>query len=452
MYKFVLAIRYLFKRRISYFSVAATGLCVFVVLVVITVLSGLTREFKENTHSFVGDCVVSSKSLVGFVYYEDFVRILEEEGIVEAVSPVIKSYAVVLVGASSAGGGSGTVEVMGIEPEVHSRVTGFSEWLYYNKGDAAIAFEPSYDRDLIGCVPGIDIVLRRNTEGEYDIASAPARLKFEVSCFPLTAKGAPAKVGAGEVSTKSFYYSDHARSGLAKADGNIIYLPFEELAVLCGMGGEPKRASSLFIKFKEGVKLDEGCARVKLLWGEFAEGKAGAMYGELLGNVTVADWKNYSRVVVAAVETEQTMMTVVFGMIGIIAVFIVFVVFYMIVNHKSKDIGILKSVGVSGGNVQGLFLFFAFLVGVLGSALGALGGWGFLVHINRIEDWLFRQFEFQLWNRRMYAIGDIPNVMDLQVLVVIVFCAILVCLLGAYIPSRQAARLKPVETLQVSQL
>jgi lipoprotein-releasing system permease protein len=449
MYKFVLAIRYLFKRRISYFSVAATGLCVFVVLVVITVLSGLTREFKENTHRFVGDCVVSSKSLVGFGYYEEFVGILEGEGTVEAVSPAIKSYAMVLV---EGGRGSGTVEVMGIEPVAHSRVTGFSDWLYYNRGDAGGAFEPSYDPELVGCVPGINIVLRRDSEGGYEIASGLVRLKFEVGCFPLTARGAPAKGGAGEVSTKTFYYSDHVRSGLAKADGNLVYLPFDELQLLCGMGTEPKRVSALFIKFKEGVKLDEACERVKLLWEEFAEGKAGAMYGELLGNVTVQSWKNYSRVIVAAVETEQTMMIVVFGMVGIITVFIVFVVFYMIVSHKSKDIGILKSVGVSRGEVLVLFLFFAFLVGVLGSAIGALGGWGFLVHINQIEDWLFKHFEFQLWNRRIYAIGDIPNVIDFRVLSGIIFSAVLACLAGALIPSWQACRLKPVKTLRVSQL
>ena len=139
-------------------------------------------------------------------------------------------------------------------------------------------------------------------------------------------------------------------------------------------------------------------------------------------------------------------------MIGIITVFIVFVVFYMIVCHKSKDIGILKSIGVSSPNILGLFLGFAFLVGLLGASLGTLGGWQFLVHINQIESWLFKNFGFQLWNRSMYAIGDIPNTIDTKILSGIVISAIGVCLIGALIPSWQGARLKPVETLQVSQL
>jgi lipoprotein-releasing system permease protein len=124
----------------------------------------------------------------------------------------------------------------------------------------------------------------------------------------------------------------------------------------------------------------------------------------------------------------------------------------MIVSHKSKDIGILKSIGASNGDVLELFLGFAFLVGVLGSVIGVLGGWQFLIRINRIEDWLFEHFGFQLWDRTIFVIEDIPNQMEFGVLAVIIVSAIFACLAGALVPSWQAARLRPVETLRVSRL
>ena len=145
-------------------------------------------------------------------------------------------------------------------------------------------------------------------------------------------------------------------------------------------------------------------------------------------------------------------MTVMVALVGVTTVFIVFVVFYMIVSHKSKDIGILKSIGVSNGNIIKLFSGFAFLVASLGSAIGVFVGWLFLLRINHIEDWLFEHFGFQLWDRTIYVIGDIPNQIEFSVLVVIVISAIVACLAGAFVPSWQAARLNPVETLQVSQL
>jgi lipoprotein-releasing system permease protein len=166
----------------------------------------------------------------------------------------------------------------------------------------------------------------------------------------------------------------------------------------------------------------------------------------------VQNWKVYNRDMVAVADTQQGLMIIVFAMMAVITVFIVFVVFYMIVSHKSKDIGILKSVGISNGNIMFLFLFFAFLIGTLGSSIGAVGGWRFLVHINQIEDWLFENFGFQLWDRELYAIGDIPNSIDLRVLVIIILSAVSACLLGAFLPSWQAGRLQPVDTLRVSKL
>jgi len=456
MYKIVLAVRYLVRRPITYFAVLAVALCVFIVVVVMTVMTGLVSDFKQKNHRFVGDCVVGTESLVGFAYYEDFVKMLESEDVIEGVSAVIKSYALVSPVGTERNIG---VEIMGIDALRQTKVTGFGETLYHHRNDVSRAFEPVYEPNLGGCVIGIDLVLSRDSKGRYSYDSGPAGIGLAISCFPLTAKGALAKAGAGLVNTKTFYYSDNSHSGLAKVDSSMIYLPFEEAQILCGMGASVKRASAIHIKFKPDVKLEAGCERVASLWQDYKQKKAGERqavlgtpYGELLEKVSVQSWKEYRRTFIAAMEKEQTIMTAMFALVGITTVFIVFVVFYMIISHKSKDIGILKSLGVSNANIIQLFLVFAFLVGLLGSAIGVLGGWRFLVHINGIEDWFFEHFKFQLWDRTIYAIGDIPNAIDLKVLVVIILSAIGASLAGALVPSWQAAKREPVETLQVSQL
>ena len=77
---------------------------------------------------------------------------------------------------------------------------------------------------------------------------------------------------------------------------------------------------------------------------------------------------------------------------------------------------------------------------------------GFLKRINRIEDWLFEHYRWQLFDRAIYAIGDIPNRAEPGILFIIFCSAIVVCLLGALLPSWKAAKQKPVETLQVNQV
>jgi lipoprotein-releasing system permease protein len=253
------------------------------------------------------------------------------------------------------------------------------------------------------------------------------------------------------VNTKTFYHSDNSQSGLARVDGSQIYLPLEWTQKLCGMT-DPNRARAIHVKFKPDVRLQDGCDKVASLWQSFREGKTGDKQAFLLDTVTVRSWRDYRRSSIAPMEKEQTVMTVMFGFVGITTVFIVFVVSYMIISHKSKDIGILKSIGASNCDIIQLFSGFAFLVGLLGSGIGLFTGWLFLEKINEIEDWLFEHFGFQLWDRTIYAIGDIPKKIEPEVVVTILLLAIVACLVGALLPSWQAARQKPVETLQVNQL
>jgi lipoprotein-releasing system permease protein len=457
MYKIILAIRYLLKRRISYFSLFAVALCVFVVLIVITVLSGLTRDFKNKMHQWTGDCVVSSSSLVGFAHYEEFIEQLQREETIDAISPVIRNYTILKVASSgyeNAETSQKPLRIMGINPRLHDSITGFSQSLQYNRVvSIANIFQYTYDVNQPGCISGIGIMFDRDSNGNYMMPEYLKHIKLELNCFPLTEKGTLALAGTSLVRSKTFELVDVSQSGIS-ADWETIYIPFQQAQVLCGMAepNEPKRVNAIFIKFKDGVEINHGVTRVASLWKDFVEEKSAVPLANLFGNVTVQNWKGYNRVMVGVAETQEGLMIIVFAMIGIITVFVVFVVFYMIVSHKSKDIGILKSIGVSESGLMGLFLLFGVLIGLAGSIIGAIAGWQFLIRINSIEDWLYEKWEFQLWDRSMYAIGDIPNTIDFNVLTVIILSAIAACLIGAFIPSRQAAKLEPVETLRVSKL
>jgi ABC-type lipoprotein release transport system permease subunit len=413
-----------------------------------TVMAGLVNDFKKKNHLFTGDCVVSTESLVGFAYYEDFIEMLEEKDFVQAVSPVVKSYA--LVGRKGSNRRE-VVEILGIDPALHSKVTGFEQTLEYHEQDASRAFKPAHDPNLPGIVFGIDLLYRRDVHGNYTQVSAPSRMSYSVSCFPLTPRGAQPGSGMEMVETKTFYFSDKSHSGLARVDGELAYLPLEWAQILCGMTG-PNRISAIHIKFGPDVKMHTGCDKVAALWDSFKQEKADEDKAYLLETVAVRSWRDYRRSSIAPMEKEQTVMTVMFGFVGITTVFIVFVVSYMIISHKTKDIGILKSIGASNCDIIQLFSGFGFLVGVLGSGIGLLSGWLFLEKINEIEDWLFEHFMWQLWDRTIYAIGDIPNRIEAEVVITIFVSAIIVCLIGVLVPSWQAVKQKPVETLQVNQL
>jgi lipoprotein-releasing system permease protein len=450
MYKIILPIRYLLKRRITYLAVVAVALCVFVSLVVITVLSGLTAQFRGKIHNYVGDCAVSSRSLLGFDNYEGFMSVLRSQAFVEAVTPVIKTSALVCARSYMGEGEEQPREVMGLDPNNHFAVTRLGTGLTWHSADPTKAFVPRYDTSLPGCLSSIGILANRDEQGQYHLPAQVPPVSFEVTVLPLTSKGTPAKAATDLVNTKTYWLSDAVNSGLARVDWTTIYLPFEEAQMLSGMNLGVPRTTAIYVKFKQGVDVDAGCATVDSLWHSYLSQYPGQ--SGLMTQVRVQSWRLYQREMIAAVETEQRMMSVIFAFLGVITVFIVFVVFYMIISHKSKDIGILKSLGASTGDVTVLFLGFGLLIGIVGSVLGTIAGWQFLVHINDLEGLLLRWFHFQLWNRRMYALNEIPNTIYSEVLLVIVGTAIVASLLGALLPSLQGARKRPVQSLQVSQL
>ncbi len=450
MYKLKLAIRYFLRRPITATAVVAVALCVFIVVVVMTVMNGLVREFRDKNHNFVGDCVISTDSLVGFPYYAEFVDELGRQDFVAATSSVVRSFG--LLTQPNADWNLG-IEIMGLNAADHIGATGFAQTLHYHALDPENVFVPGYNPRLAGCVVGIDLMpSSRDRSGEYYHSPDSPRYELIISCFPLTPKGGLAKAGTDLVNTLSFFFSDDSHSGLVKVDGKMIYVPLEYAQKMCGMSGETPRISAVHVKFTDDAALDESCRKVKHMWRAFVETNKDRLYVSLLENVSVQSWIDNRRSVIAPMEKEQTMLTLLFGMLGIITVFVIFVVFYMIISHKSKDIGILRSIGVSGWGVVELFTYFAAIVGTIGAGIGAAAGCAVLVEANDIEDWLFSTFGFQVWDRSIYAIGDIPNKIEPRVLAVIMLSAVAASVVGALVPSIQAARKRPAEALQVNLL
>ena len=279
------------------------------------------------------------------------------------------------------------------------------------------------------------------------------RRSYEITCFPLSPKGTIVKTGTAiSANTKTFYQSDSSNTGLAKVDGTTVFLPLEQLQTLTGMNIQPKRTSAIFIKFKKGFNYNRSVEKVASLWKDFTQGKTDASYANLFKTVNVQDFKNYKRETIAPMEKERAMMLLLFLMVGLITVFIIFVIFYMIIAGKNKDIGILKSVGASGCGIMRVFLRYAVLIGIVGAAAGIAAALIFLDNVNSLEGWLYYKFGFQMWNREIYAIGDIPSKTGVTLPIAVAAGAIIACLLGAMLPTLKAARQNCVDILRVNNI
>src|SRR5215204_3487651 len=97
MYKLLLILKYLRRRRIAWVSLAAVMLCTAMVLVVISVMGGWLDMFEAKARGLTGDVVVRRSGLTGFPYYERMVQEIEKLPEVAAAVPTIKTFGLVTI-------------------------------------------------------------------------------------------------------------------------------------------------------------------------------------------------------------------------------------------------------------------------------------------------------------------------------------------------------------------
>src|SRR5215216_3147732 len=126
MYKLLLILRYLRKRRIAWVSLIAVMLCTTMVLVVISVMGGWLRMFRESFHGISGDINITSRYLTGFAHYQEMIDAIQKLPEVEAAVPIIKTFGLMKIGTAS----PDAVQVLGYQVYRIGKVNNFPQSLY----------------------------------------------------------------------------------------------------------------------------------------------------------------------------------------------------------------------------------------------------------------------------------------------------------------------------------
>ena len=318
------------------------------------------------------------------------------------------------------------------------------------------------DRELPGVIIGRSIVFRRQASGEYYRSYKYPRGELcYLTMLPLTR--------TGDVSTEpppkpSFRYIDDSRTGIHEIDSANVYVDFDTLQKFLSMealqradgsGMAGARCSQIQIKLRPEYGDDRAALmRMRDLineeWNRFAdEAPADAIERGMMANVEAHTWEELQASFIAAIEKEKFLVLIMFGVISIVAIFLILCIFYMIVQEKTRDIGIIKSVGGSAAGVAAVFLAYGGAIGLVGCVLGGLLGTTFVEHINDVQDWLARlNPEWRVWSPETYSFDKIPDVWKWSEVIWISVLAVVASIAGATFPAVRAGRTWPVESLR----
>jgi lipoprotein-releasing system permease protein len=119
----------------------------------------------------------------------------------------------------------------------------------------------------------------------------------------------------------------------------------------------------------------------------------------------------------------------------------------MMVTQKTKDIGILTSMGATPGGVAAIFVLGGTIVGVVGNALGVITGVLSAVYLNDFNAVLKHWFGVEIFAEELFYLPSIPYRLDPVWIGQVVVATFLLSLLVSFLPAHKAARLPPIEAL-----
>ncbi len=236
-----------------------------------------------------------------------------------------------------------------------------------------------------------------------------------------------------------FTIVDFYESQMSEYDSTFAFVPIEKLQEVRGMidpSSGNRAVSSIQIKLKDGCDL--AAARDQLQ----------ALFPVETTLVQVSTWKDSQGPLLAAVQMETTILNILLFMIIAVAGFGILATFFMIVVEKTRDIGILKSLGASGNSVAGIFLTYGLLLGMTGSGVGAILGLLFVYYINDIALVLEKVTGQEVFDPTVYYFTKIPTIVHPGMIVWVVLGAVAIAVLASVLPSIRAARMHPVEALR----
>jgi len=169
---------------------------------------------------------------------------------------------------------------------------------------------------------------------------------------------------------------------------------------------------------------------------------------ELSGDYIVRDWTQERGNLFQAVRTEKTVMWVILSLIIAVAAFNIISMLVMVVTDKQADIAILKTMGARSGTVMRVFIIQGSLIGLIGTAMGVLGGILLAINISSVVPFLEGIFGFSLFPADIYYITELPSELRSGDVIQFALMSLGMSVLSTLYPAWRASATHPAEALR----
>jgi lipoprotein-releasing system permease protein len=406
-YEFFIAKRYLKSKRkvrfisiITYISIGGVAVGVAALVIVLSLMNGFATEVRTR---LVGmDAHVRVRRFHGLPL-EGFPALVSKVAEVEhvtAVAPYVFGEAMLL---SKGSRGGGTVK--GMDPAAMRAMYDLDQHLVAGSLNLEATSEESAPPIVLGC--GLADRLRVGIGDEIYVATLQNMRPGLMLTMPKL---------------RRFELTGVFEIGYYEFDAALAITSIETAQKIFGLGDAVTGLE---------VKLDD----------LYLADRVGERISDALGYPYYArSWTQINRQLFSWMTMEKWGSFIVLSLIVMVAAFNIISTLIMVVMEKTKDIGILKSMGATARSIKRIFLFEGLVVGVMGTTCGTIIGF--------ILCWVQDHFKLIGLPAEIYIINAVPIDMRLLDFVWVSAASLGICLLASLYPAKKAASMDPVEAIR----
>ena len=228
---------------------------------------------------------------------------------------------------------------------------------------------------------------------------------------------------------KTFTVNSIFDSGLSEFDNNVVFINLSTLEDFFGYNSADRNLE-IYLKNPQNIELQKNIVQ-EIFYEEF-----------------VVSWADMNSSLFLALKVERNVMFIILSLIIIVAAFNIISGLTILVKNKTRDIAILKSIGVLNKSIIKIFFLVGVIIGTSATIFGIFLGVTFSIYIENFRQFLSSVFNISLFPEEIYFLSKMPSEINPTSIILISVCSIIITILVSIFPAFKAAKLDPIKSLK----
>jgi len=319
-----------------------------------------------------------------------------------------------------------------------------NELIFSNKGEAVVIHK-DYTKGIIlrgykkQDFPKLDISKKGNFAGNSNnliknFISIGKELSFDLNIYVGDKISIMSSVGIQTIignlpKQETFVISSIFDSGLSDFDRNIAFINLNTLESFFNFE-KKDRNLEIYLKNPSNIETTK------------------PMIQEIFNNEYVYTWSDMNSSLFSALKVERNVMFIILSLIIIVAAFNIISGLTILVKNKTREIAILKSIGVLNKSIIKIFFLVGIIIGTSATLFGIFLGVMFSLYIEKLRVLLSNIFDISLFPEEIYFLSTMPSEINPTSIFVISVCSIIITIIVSIFPAIKASKLDPVKALK----